>query len=327
MRRKLPDVSTTQLIASGVATLVAAVGASYLGVYGTIIGAGLMSVMSTAGSAVVKHYLDQGRSQIKDLTHLQAAVNRRDTVEHAAAEAKSADPTRTVVWPPDDPNATNLDPNATRLDLNLPGGVSGNVPGGGDPNATRLDRTPAETVADALATAAGPDAVREVVRRSALDATADWVKQHWVKLVVSSAAIFAIVIGGITVYEAATGSPIGNGSGGGTTLSKALTGGGGGGGGTDESPKSPVPSTHATTSGDAPTDGPSGGVPSTGTPSSAPPTTTRPTEPTAPTSSAATTPSAPNTPDPTKSPEGGTGGDGQQNDNQNGAEPQITQGR
>ncbi|QKG21008.1 hypothetical protein [Actinomadura verrucosospora] len=330
MRRKLPDVSTTQLIASGVATLVAAVGASYLGVYGTIIGAGLMSVMSTAGSAVVKHYLDQGRSQIKDLTHLQAAVNRRGTVEHAAAEAKSADPTRTVMWPAGDPNATrldpnatSLDPNATRVDLNLPGGV----PGGGDPNATRLDRTPAETVADALATAAGADAVREVVRRSALDATTDWVKQHWMKLVVSSAAIFAIVIGGITVYEAATGSPIGNGKGGGTTLSKALTGGGGGGGGgTDESPKSPVPSTRATTSGDAPADGPSGGVASTGTPTTAPPTTTRPTEPTAPTSTAATTPSAPNTPDPTKSPEGGTGGDGQQQDG-NGAEPQITQGR
>jgi hypothetical protein len=125
MRRKLPDVSTTQLIASGVATLVAAVGASYLGIYGTIIGAGLMSVMSTAGSAVVKHYLDQGRNQIKDLTHLQAAVNRRGTAEQAAAEARDADPTRTVVWPPGGPNTTRLDPNATRLDLTVSGGRSG----------------------------------------------------------------------------------------------------------------------------------------------------------------------------------------------------------
>ncbi|WP_433150786.1 hypothetical protein ACQPZ8_13880 [Actinomadura nitritigenes] len=313
MRRTLPDVSTTQLIASGVATLAAAVGASYLGVYGTIIGAGLMSVMSTAGSAVVKHYLDQGRNQIKDLTHLQAAVHRQGAAEQAAAEARSADPTRTVAWPAGDPNAT-------RLDLSLPGDL-----GGGDPNATRLDRTPAETVADALAAAAGPEAVREVVRRSALDATAGWVKQHWVKLVVSSAAIFAIVIGGITVYEAATGAPIGNGKSGGTTLSKALTGGGGGGGGTDESPTSPAPSTHATPSGSAPSEGPSGGVPTTGAPTTAPPTSRRPTEPTAPTSSAPSTPQSPQTPSPTKTSEGGAGGDGQQND-QNGADPRITQG-
>ncbi|HEU5031473.1 MAG TPA: hypothetical protein VFV01_41615 [Spirillospora sp.] len=318
MRGKLPDVSTTQLIASGVATLVAAVGASYLGVYGTIIGAGLMSVMSTAGSAVVKHYLDQGRSQIKDLTHLQAAAYRQGAAEQAAAEARNADPTRTVVWPAGDPGTTRLDPNATRLDLNLPGHLSG----GGDPNATRLDRTPAETVADALATAAGPDAVREVVRRSALDGTADWVKQHWMKLVVSSAAIFAIVIGGITVYEAATGSPIGNAKSGGTTLSKALTGGGGGGGGTDESPTSPAPSTRATKSGATPSESPSSGVPSSGTPTTAPPTTQRPTEPTAPTSSAPTTPETPQTPTPTKT----SGGDGQQQDG-NGAEPQITQGQ
>lgn len=315
MRRTLPDVSTTQLIASGVATLVAAVGASYLGVYGTIIGAGLMSVMSTAGSAVVKHYLDQGRNQIKDLTHLQAAAHRQGAAEQAAAEARSADPTRTVAWPAGDPNAT-------RLDLSLPGDLAG----GGDPNATRLDRTPAETVADALAAAAGPEAVREVVRRSALDATADWVRQHWVKLVVSSAAIFAIVIGGITAYEAATGAPIGNGKGGGTTLSKALTGGGGGGGGgTDESPASPAPSTHATTSGSTPSGGPSGGVPTTGTPTTAPPTSQRPTEPAVPTSSAPTTPQTPQTPTPTKTADGGTGGDGQQND-PNGADPRITQG-
>ncbi|MGI5327450.1 hypothetical protein [Actinomadura nitritigenes] len=318
MRRTLPDVSTTQLIASGVATLAAAVGASYLGVYGTIIGAGLMSVMSTAGSAVVKHYLDQGRNQIKDLTHLQAAVHRQGAAEQAAAEARSADPTRTVAWPAGDPNAT-------RLDLSIPGSLPGDLAGGGDPNATRLDRTPAETVADALAAAAGPEAVREVVRRSALDATADWVKQHWVKLVVSSAAIFAIVIGGITVYEAATGAPIGNAKSGGTTLSKALTGGGGGGGGTDESPSSPAPSTHATTSGSAPSEGPSGGVPTTGTPTTTPPASQRPTEPTAPTSSAPSTPQTPQTPSPTKSSEGGAGGDGQQND-PNGADPRITQG-
>ncbi|MCP9949264.1 hypothetical protein [Actinomadura madurae] len=200
MPRKLPDLSTTQLIASAVATAVAALGASYLGVYGTIIGAALMSVISTAGSAVGKHYLDQGREQIRELTHLQSAVRRRDAAESAAARATSADPTRTRVWS-GDPNATRFDPpfdgdpNATRLDP------------GGDPNATRVD--PGEAVAAAFAQEAGEDAVREVVRRSALLSTVEWAKAHWVKLVVASAAVFAVVIGGITIYEATTGQPVG----------------------------------------------------------------------------------------------------------------------
>lgn len=152
MPRKLPDVSTTQLIASAVATAAAALGASYLGVYGTIIGAALMSVISTAGSAVGKHYLDQGRDQIKELTHQQAAARRRDVAEGAADEATSADPTRTVVWS-GDPNATRFDspfagdsggdPNATRFDR----------PPGDDPSTTRLD--PVDAVAASLAAEAG----------------------------------------------------------------------------------------------------------------------------------------------------------------------------
>ncbi len=96
MPRKLPDLSTTQLIASAVATAVAAFGASYLGVYGTIIGAALMSVISTAGSAVGKHYLDQGREQIKELSHLQSAARRR-----SAAEERGPDPDGGVVRGPE----------------------------------------------------------------------------------------------------------------------------------------------------------------------------------------------------------------------------------
>lgn len=302
MPRKLPDVSTTQLIASAVATAVAALGASFLGVYGTIIGAALMSVISTAGSAVGKHYLDQGREQIKELTHLQSAVRRREMAEGAAGEARSADPTRTVAWSRD-PGATRLDPvfgggdpNATRFDP------------GGDPNATRLD--PAQTVAAAFAEEAGEDAVRQVVRRSAWQSTVEWAKAHWVKLVVSSAAVFAVVVGGITIYEAGTGRPVGGGGGKGLTVTKVLDGGGGAkpadtpsqtpSGGTTEEPGS---SPSGTPTGEAPTGGPGSTAPQ---PSSEP--TERPTqEPTTvPPTTAPTTPEAPAT---TGTPQdGGQGG-------------------
>ncbi|GAA4378483.1 hypothetical protein GCM10023088_39430 [Actinomadura verrucosospora] len=273
------------------ATAVAALGASFLGVYGTIIGAALMSVISTAGSAVGKHYLDQGREQIKELTHLQSAVRRREMAEGAAGEARSAVPTRTAVWS-GDPGATRLDPvfgggdpNATRLDP------------GGDPNATRLD--PAQTVAAAFAEEAGEDAVRQVVRRSAWQSTVEWAKAHWVKLVVSSAAVFAVVIGGITIYEAGTGRPVGGAGGKGLTVTKVLDGGGSAkpadtpsqdpsGGATDK----PTSTPSGTPTSEAPTGGPGSTAPQ---PSSEP--TERPTqEPTTvPPTTAPTTPEAPAT--------------------------------
>ena len=300
MPRKLPDVSTTQLIASAAATAVAALGASYLGVYGTIIGAALMSVISTAGSAVGKHYLDQGRAQIKELTHLQSAVRRRDAAEGAADEARSSDPTRTAVWS-GDPNATRLDPvalggdpNATRLDP------------GGDPSATRLD--PVQTVAASLAEEAGEDAVRQVVRRSAWQSTVEWAKAHWVTLVVSSAAVFAVVLGGITIYEAGTGKPVGGASGKGLTVTKVFDGGGSRqpaetpsqapSGGTTEGP------------GTSPSGTPTDGTPSGG-PSSPSPGTSEPTEPPtqAPSTAPTTAPTTPQGPTTTQAPQdGGQGG-------------------
>jgi hypothetical protein len=284
MPRKLPDVSTTQLIASAAATAVAAFGASYLGVYGTIIGAALMSVISTAGSAVGKHYLDQGRDQIKELSHLQTAARRRMAAEGAADEATSADPTRTVVWS-GDPNATRLDPNVTRLDPV------------GDPNATRLD--PVDAVAGSLAEEAGEDAVREVVRRTAWRSTVEWAKAHWVKLAVWSAAVFAIVLGGITAFEAATGEPIGGGGDRGLTVTRVLDGGSGQPGDAPSQNPSDAPVEPGTT----PSQEPTGDAPTTEPTTPAPQPTDQPTE--QPTQEPTQEPTAPSTPAPTEGPQDG----------------------
>lgn len=305
MPRKLPDISTTQLIASATATAVAAFGASTLGVYGTIVGAALMSVISTAGTAIAKHYLDQGRSQLKELTHLQAAVRRREPARGAAETATSADPTRTAVWS-GDPNATRNDP---------PGGGDPNATrfgpfAGGDPNATRMD--PVETVAGSFAEQAGEGAVRQVVRRSAWTSTVEWAKAHWAKLAVTSGVVFAIVIGGITIYEAMSGQPIGGGGGKGLTVTNVL----GGGGGQPEEAPSQNPSGGPTEPGATPGETPTGEAPATGpsTPERQPtgqPTgqpTQQPTQ--APTAEPSTpVPTAPDTPAPTEDP-GGTGQDG-----------------
>ncbi|MFD0902474.1 hypothetical protein [Actinomadura sediminis] len=283
MRRKLPDLSTTQVIASGVATAVAAIGASFLGVYGTVIGTALMSVISTAGAAVCKHYLDQGRDQIRDMSHVHGAVRRRDAADEAAEEATSADPTRTVAWPAGadpsrtmvrppggDPNRTRLesgagpgDPNATRLDgpLGDPNATRLDGPHG-DPAATRLD--PSRTVAGALAAEAGADARRRVARRTALDETFAWARQNWVKLAATSAAVFAVVLGGITMYEATTGGPIGGGSGGGLTVTHVLGGNGDGTGGGGEETPADAPTGEGTAPAESPGGSPAGEAPTGG---------------------------------------------------------------
>ncbi|MEV7547810.1 MBL fold metallo-hydrolase, partial [Streptomyces sp. NPDC089915] len=53
-RRKL-DLSATQVAGSSLATVAAALLASKLGVYGTILGAGVVSVVATAGGPVIQH--------------------------------------------------------------------------------------------------------------------------------------------------------------------------------------------------------------------------------------------------------------------------------
>ncbi|MEU6038268.1 hypothetical protein ABZ801_22940 [Actinomadura sp. NPDC047616] len=270
MQRRLPDVSTTQLIASGVATLAAAWGASYLGVYGTILGAAFMSVASTAGTAVCKYYLDQGKEQLQE--------KNEETAREAVREATSADPTRTVVWPEglhpadpallvSDPGATRpdlstrpSDPNATRLD---PGALY--PPGGSDPNATRIDvpvphavADPTQAVAGTLVDEAGDEAVRAAAWRTAFDATVLWARQRWKVLLLSSAVVFAIVMGGISLYEWQTGKPIGNSAEKGTTLNHVFGGGSasGDGGGSDVTP-TPATSDQDTDSPSTPSTGPS----------------------------------------------------------------------
>lgn len=50
------DLSLPQVAGSAVAAVAAAVMASQLGVYGTIAGAGVMSVVATCGGSVFQHF-------------------------------------------------------------------------------------------------------------------------------------------------------------------------------------------------------------------------------------------------------------------------------
>ncbi|MFJ3877301.1 hypothetical protein ACIPW5_07590 [Streptomyces sp. NPDC090077] len=64
-RRKL-DLSVTQVAGSSLATVAAALLASKMGVYGTILGAGVVSVVATAGGPVIQHLFRRTGDQLRE---------------------------------------------------------------------------------------------------------------------------------------------------------------------------------------------------------------------------------------------------------------------
>ncbi|BBJ40444.1 hypothetical protein SSPO_031620 [Streptomyces antimycoticus] len=61
------ELSVAHVAGSALAAIAAAVLASKLGVYGTILGAGVMSVVATAGGTVFQHLFHRTGEQIKEV--------------------------------------------------------------------------------------------------------------------------------------------------------------------------------------------------------------------------------------------------------------------
>ncbi|MFI9615388.1 hypothetical protein ACIHCM_27550 [Streptomyces sp. NPDC052023] len=68
VKQKRIDLSVPQVAGSAVAAVVAAKLASYFGVYGTILGAGLVSVVATCGGSLFQHFFTRTGEQFRDAT-------------------------------------------------------------------------------------------------------------------------------------------------------------------------------------------------------------------------------------------------------------------
>jgi hypothetical protein len=83
------NLSAAQIIASVLATLSAAVAASFLGVAGTLLGAALGSVVSTMGTEIYKHYLQRSEERLRSagqvLYHSAARTGTGNTNAQAGA--------------------------------------------------------------------------------------------------------------------------------------------------------------------------------------------------------------------------------------------------
>ncbi|WP_329206672.1 hypothetical protein OG257_10255 [Streptomyces sp. NBC_00683] len=199
--QKRIDLSLPQVAGSAVAAVAAAVMASQLGVYGTIAGAGVMSVVATCGGSVFQHFFRRTGEQIREVTvqvkhpaGRQVAVLTRETVREPA-RLRGDDATTVLRTVESDPERTQL----LRAD---------------DAEATQLLRAD-DAQATQLLGQVGPDAYSDArthgtrirgARRSALAAV----------------AVFALSMAGITAYELVSGNDLSGG--GGTTVGSVVHG-------------------------------------------------------------------------------------------------------
>ncbi|WP_176709982.1 hypothetical protein [Streptomyces sp. Wb2n-11] len=92
------DLSVAQVAGSAVAAVVAAVLASQLGVYGTVIGAGVVSVVATSGGTVFQHLFRRTGEQIREVTvHAKPKARQVPVHDPRGYGQEGGDATRTRV--------------------------------------------------------------------------------------------------------------------------------------------------------------------------------------------------------------------------------------
>ncbi|MER5679937.1 MULTISPECIES: hypothetical protein [Streptomyces] len=228
------DLSLPQVAGSAVAAVAAAVMASQLGVYGTIAGAGVMSVVATCGGSVFQHFFRRTGEQIREVTvqvkhpaGRQVTVRTRETspaprrpeddatrVLGAVGLSGSADADRTTVLRTVERGEGSGTDRTTVLRQFRPGG-------------------PATGERSDAAVTPGGDAFREETWSEAR--THGTRVRGWKRSALAAAGVFVLSMAGITVYEMVSGHDLGGS--GRTTIGSVVSGGGHGGS------DSPSPST------------------------------------------------------------------------------------
>ncbi|MFJ9113586.1 hypothetical protein [Streptomyces sp. NPDC102283] len=262
------------------AAVAAAVLASQLGVYGTIAGAGVMSVVATCGGSVFQHFFRRTGEQIREVTvqvthpeGRQVTVHTKETTpagHRGAARRSEPEPAEdaTTVLPTVDPGAVpEVIPDAESTQLLKPVDTDRTqlldlgdartrmlrVAPGAEPGADRTQMLP--HAADrtrmiprpAVGTAAGEDAFGEGVTHGTR-------LRGWKRPALAAAAVFAVSMAGITAFEMISGNDLSGGQG--TTLSSVVRGGGGD---QDSGPADPTPSGDTDRDGGADEQGPTPG--------------------------------------------------------------------
>ena len=237
------NLSAAQIIASVLATLSAAVAASFLGVAGTLVGAAVGSLVSTMGTEIYKHYLQRSEERLRSagqVLYHSAGRTRTGSTDVQAGAASSAGyathpgsagqqgVTRdlgnrdgadqdlanqeTAVWDrrqygtPRDPHQTQMIPGyGTQWDSAADGGVTNGSPNGwdGSGNSAGEHAHGSITPEGADGDAAGHGSVWAAVTSFFSDLT----RRQWLTYGGIAAMFFIVVIAGIIVVQLAVGKP------------------------------------------------------------------------------------------------------------------------
>ena len=237
------NLSAAQVIASVLATLSAAVAASFLGVAGTLVGAAVGSVVSTMGTEIYKHYLQRSEERLRSAGQVlyHSAGRTRTGSDNAQAGAASSagyathpgsagqqgvrrdlgnrDGTardlanqETAVWDrrqygtSRDPHETQMIPGyGTQWDSAANGGVTNGSPNGwdGSGNSAGQHAHGSITPEGADGDAAGHGSVWAAVTSFFSDLT----RRQWLTYGGIAGVFFIIVIAGIVVVQLAVGKP------------------------------------------------------------------------------------------------------------------------
>ena len=238
------NLSAAQVIAGVLATLSAAVAASFLGVAGTLLGAALGSVFSTMGTEIYKHYLQRSEERLRTagqvLYHSAAKTKTGSTQIQAGAtsggrhaayqgsagqqgvtrqlgnrDAASQDPANqeTAVWDrrqygtPRDPYQTEtLSGSGTQWR----GAAYGGGTNGGSPNGWNGSADSAGQHANGSITPEGADgdaAGHGGVWSATTSFFSSLTRRQWLTYGGIAAGLFVIVIAGIVVFQLAVGRP------------------------------------------------------------------------------------------------------------------------
>ncbi|MCX4844680.1 hypothetical protein [Streptomyces sp. NBC_00893] len=222
------DLSLPQVAGSAVAAVAAAVAASQLGVYGTILGAGVMSVVATCGGSVFQHFFRRTGEQIREVT-VQVKHPDREVTVHTR-ETSGA-------------RATN---GTRRPSAGTPSGTPSRAPDGATDATTMMPAMDATTVLRGVDATAAPGAAADDPDRTRMLRTLDATRmlstgrpdpdeefseatthgtrvRGWKRSALGAAAVFVLTMAGITTYELISGNDLSGGQG--TTVGSVVRGG------------------------------------------------------------------------------------------------------
>ncbi|MEU8674919.1 hypothetical protein [Streptomyces sp. NPDC048560] len=209
------DLSLPQVAGSAVAAVAAAVMASQLGVYGTILGAGVMSIVATCGGSVFQHFFRRTGEQIREVTvQVKHPAGRQVTVR--TRETTPADRGGRLRQQPVDDATTVL--RTVRTDRDEPADRART-------HGADLDRTQMLGIDRTQLLKPDPDRMQLLKPDEAFSgATTHGTRiRGWRKSALAAVAVFALAMIGITAFELVSGNDLSGGRG--TTFGSVVQGG------------------------------------------------------------------------------------------------------